>query len=1091
MGNPSLESLLAHEDWVRGLALAIAGDVHAADDLAQDAWLAAAAGPHSAIASPRAWLARVMRNVASHRRREREMARRRERTTEPTSPSVADVVAREETRRTVVAAVLDLEPHYREAVLLRFYEDLPPREIAARLGVPVETVRTRLKRASTALRTALGRRGIDRPALRAIGPVATGGMWMSAQSKIVLAAACLLVSALLVWRLSIGDAVPEAPETVTPRASTEAHEPVVVDTKPVAADVQPDSRESPAAVIEPPPVPRDRAVWGHVRDARGRPIAGARVRVFCRDFEGGVAAERAIVDARTDDDGTYRLGPLVERGGQPLYLEASADAHFTDCRRVVPATTQDFVLGAGGRFVGRVVSSRREPCAEARVQLYRRVDPHARRPQELLVGSRTTDEQGRFAFGALRPGVHYATVSSDTHPPPRTRDIDIVIRADEETRHDFVVGAGVTVHGRVIARATRDPVAGVTVSLRRAPRLRGVTDADGRFEIRGVPSDARSASSYEVAGGGWSLSRFNGGLVLFPDQSGDTKQIEDIVVERFGRALGRVVDSAGAPVAGARVRLRGRRSKAEVVTGADGAFDIVGLDPMFANYQLLMVDADGFLPARVEVPAVSSGEVRDGIVVRLAHGARLRGRVVNDADEPLVEAEVSVFDESGVWRTRADAEGRYELALPPGTRNVHVVPRGAVETGASAYVRTTRRRVVIDPARPTVLDVRLARGGAVAGRVVDAAGRPLPDVVVRASPSHRHLKSRDGEYQSSDVRHAITGADGRFRIGGLFRVEGVYDVVATRSGYDKAWSWGITPDREPLALTMVRRSLLGGTVRGREGAPATEFWVEARRVGGVKSRRGRTVLPTKRWFTALDGAFAFPVRAGDYDVVAGTQRGDRSRSMRVTVRSGEDPAPIELALERGATIVGRVWSPLGRPAIDAQVVLLPVATGGTRDVCATRVDRDGRFRLTAQESGTVVLRAFDRTEKTWEAIEVVAVDRGRSTEVRVQLGPVGALRVDVVDEAGQPAANARVVVRRPDGVVIAPLLHRYAREVLERRLSVRNFHYTHGRGTILPRRLAPGRYVVEATKPGYRAGTTHTIVHPGTDTTATVRITKK
>ena len=45
-----------------------------------------------------------------------------------------------------VAAALAREEPYREALLLRFFEELPPRRIAQQLSVPVSPVHTRLTR---------------------------------------------------------------------------------------------------------------------------------------------------------------------------------------------------------------------------------------------------------------------------------------------------------------------------------------------------------------------------------------------------------------------------------------------------------------------------------------------------------------------------------------------------------------------------------------------------------------------------------------------------------------------------------------------------------------------------------------------------------------------------------------------------------------------------------------------------------------------------------------------------------------------------------------------------------------------------------
>ena len=64
---------------------------------------------------------------------------------------------RAERRIAVVDAVGALEEPYRNTVLLRYYEGLWPRAIAAQLGVPVKTINTRLHRAHLQLREILDR----------------------------------------------------------------------------------------------------------------------------------------------------------------------------------------------------------------------------------------------------------------------------------------------------------------------------------------------------------------------------------------------------------------------------------------------------------------------------------------------------------------------------------------------------------------------------------------------------------------------------------------------------------------------------------------------------------------------------------------------------------------------------------------------------------------------------------------------------------------------------------------------------------------------------------------------------------------------
>jgi RNA polymerase sigma-70 factor (ECF subfamily) len=155
------EHLLAHREWVRAVARSLAYDAATADDLEQETWLEALRAPPGDARNLRGWLGRVLRNRA--RKRARSGARRATHESRAersgTSPATADVVTEAEAQQRVVQAVLELDEPYRTTILLRFYEGLPPREIAVRMSVPPETVRTRVRRAGARLRESLGGEG--------------------------------------------------------------------------------------------------------------------------------------------------------------------------------------------------------------------------------------------------------------------------------------------------------------------------------------------------------------------------------------------------------------------------------------------------------------------------------------------------------------------------------------------------------------------------------------------------------------------------------------------------------------------------------------------------------------------------------------------------------------------------------------------------------------------------------------------------------------------------------------------------------------------------------------------------------------------
>ena len=133
---------------MRALARRLLRDVARADDVVQEAWLIALKSNKSPSEVRRGWLAGIVRNLV--RRTYRDDVRRARR--EKMAARGDEVRATDELftqmmlRRRIGELVLTLPEHYREALLLRFYDGLQPMAIATRLGISGSTVRTRLQR---------------------------------------------------------------------------------------------------------------------------------------------------------------------------------------------------------------------------------------------------------------------------------------------------------------------------------------------------------------------------------------------------------------------------------------------------------------------------------------------------------------------------------------------------------------------------------------------------------------------------------------------------------------------------------------------------------------------------------------------------------------------------------------------------------------------------------------------------------------------------------------------------------------------------------------------------------------------------------
>ncbi len=142
------EELLTHADFVHALARRLVLDEHRAADLEQDTWLAALKSGERSIRSPRAWLSRVVRNLATNLYRKEGRKKKYEQSVGQSRsfPSPDTLLARGEARQRLIEAVLDLDDPYRSVLLLRYYEDRSAREIASEERIPLETVRTRIKK---------------------------------------------------------------------------------------------------------------------------------------------------------------------------------------------------------------------------------------------------------------------------------------------------------------------------------------------------------------------------------------------------------------------------------------------------------------------------------------------------------------------------------------------------------------------------------------------------------------------------------------------------------------------------------------------------------------------------------------------------------------------------------------------------------------------------------------------------------------------------------------------------------------------------------------------------------------------------------
>ena len=339
---------------------------------------------------------------------------------------------------------------------------------------------------------------------------------------------------------------------------------------------------------------------------------------------------------------------------------------------------------------------------------------------------------------------------------------------------------------------------------------------------------------------------------------------------------------------------------------------------------------------------------------------------------------------------RSDARGRYEVAgLAGGLYDV--------AARADGFAPSLAPDVVLSARNETRLDVALQPGARVTGRLVDTKETPLAGRIALGEVSGHPTPG-----VLLDRFVAQTDADGRF----------VLDAVPVGDHALGANAPGQAPKRVEFSVVATHRQVdlgdvrmetgltIRGRVRTRSGEAVADASVQAYSMSGRSSIAPRTS-------TDADGAFVLAGLEPETYRVSAFVRGQGAVSAEVEPAS----EPVELVLDPGGTIVGRVVDDRGRPVDAFRVVARSVVQGQPLSFSPFETD-DGRFELPNVEAGSYVVSV--EANEHGSATVPARVVGSRPTDVgTVKLQPGSSLRGTVVDSAGASVEGARVEVIRP------------------------------------------------------------------------------
>jgi hypothetical protein len=400
----------------------------------------------------------------------------------------------------------------------------------------------------------------------------------------------------------------------------------------------------------------------------------------------------------------------------------------------------------------------------------------------------------------------------------------------------------------------------------------------------------------------------------------------------------------------------------------------------------------------------------------------IRGRVVADADNrPLRRALVKqarvtppvpnpLVANPQVRPVLTDEDGRFEIELPGPSAELIVA-----KAGYTSIVVTPDK----SPRPARELDIRLARGAALSGRVVEPGGAPATGARVMA----RWLE----DPHPTTTFEAETDERGEYRIGGL--PAGTYLMAAGN-------------------MVLVTR------IAETPGAAVTMTYL---------GRSQGLVVRERLVFPGLTPGQTGPTRL--VEVRAGEETGD------VDFESVPDPltiTPPRAVLPDDAKIIeppagritGRVVTPLGQPVANARVVFV-----GNNRSSMTLTDVNGRFDVrgfpdgdyrieTARFAFTQPLSLPGASDQESNGVARrlrIGGDR-RVHDIELVLAPGGVISGAIVDSAGEPFQDVTVRALR--------LRHDGQRAVATPASPLR---LTDDRGRYRVSGLPPGSYLIVAT----------------------------
>jgi RNA polymerase sigma factor (sigma-70 family) len=557
------------------------------------------------------------------------------------------------------------------------------------------------------------------------------------------------------------------------------------------------------------------------------------------------------------------------------------------------------------------------------------------------------------------------------------------------------------ISGIVISKSSSKPIKGAQVfyGQRKKPKSSFLTDTNGHFEF--LDMKPRSRQFFYIVAKEFTSRRITLGI------------IKDKVYENFkieltpgSKVAGIVYNQNGKPVKGAAVGTF-QFTNHPMLTDANGTFEIDGLDPAWAHYQL-HVTHPNYPAFSTSFSPANAGQIAWQDVV-LKPGVTVYGQVTDVQGQPVANVSIGNTTSRAMWNcisTKTDQDGKYEL------KNVDAgeLVLWAVINKYALYVE----KFSLDGSEAKkLLNIQLKEPLPLQGKIVDQQGNPVSGVSVAVS-EYKGVRNLVGwqDRVSSD-------SSGKFLIPNASS-EGTVKLSVVAKGISR-----IEPElemgKEEYIITVDRAGKVYGKIMDDEtGEPIRRFLVKltSSKKGGKQAwgypatweREGHNFDSLEGFFdTGKDIPFAI---GAEYSVTVYADGFDPLTIDPVVVQPiSQEPNRMEFRLKPSTVLAGRVVDSNSIPIAGARIRILSDNTDFEH--------WDDRDTTVANSKGEFILSGLGLQERciyiTAEAFapyigSTLDLPKDYEGTIQISMEPGAEVFGRVFDANGKGVADAKVSV---------------------------------------------------------------------------------